>query len=95
MNPDQINALAEQLNRFGFVRKFDIDGEPQAGVLANALADMHVAMTTISSHLAKLTQSGTDEEAAKAILMQVRDELRHIIYHVKDTQFFCDIVDQA
>jgi len=94
MNPvregvQTINKLADALNRHDFIRRFDQEGEPQAGMLAHSLVDLDGSFRKISNELLPiLIRQAADENAAKQTLWAIGEELRHIIYHLKSTAFF-------
>lgn len=93
---EEINHLADRLNDFDFVRRYSTMKENHAGSLAHALGDFEAAFSVIlDKHLPVLLRQSLTEQEAKEALLNIREELRPIYYHIKNNDFFNVIVDQG
>ncbi len=64
-------------------------GAEEAGTLVHAFTDLEESMRTfLSEQLPKLIDPTLKGEALEDVLMDVREEFRHILYHIHDPQFF-------
>lgn len=69
-----------------FKDKAQLDDE-RAGTLAHALLDIDSSINTVFSSLVpKLLDITTSEEEIKETLWDIRDEFRHIEYHIDDAR---------
>lgn len=64
----KLKKLAEKLQKYKYISKFDSDNEPEAWRLAHSLSDL--------------------EAVIQNALLDIGEELRHILYHIKDPKFF-------
>lgn len=84
-----ISALAERLSRCESVRRLDENGEEEAWTLAHAFSDLEQSFQTVlQDHLPRLTQDSLEPEEASDLLLDIGEELRHILYHVHDPKFY-------
>jgi hypothetical protein len=64
-------------------------GPEEAGTLVHAFTDLEESMRTfLSDQLPRLIDPTLKSEALEDVLMDVREEFRHILYHLHDPQFF-------
>lgn len=91
---ESINLLANKLQRFEFVRKFDSENEPEGSRLANSLSDLEQSFVEILENFLPLVCSSSNEEEIKNALLDIGEELRHILYHIKDPKFFSYLIDE-
>ena len=83
---DHIQSLTKILQAVPEVQKYNIDGHQEAPTLALALNDIAEACERVLA-LEKLLVSGTSQVDIYDTLHAIREELRHIIYHVQDSHF--------
>ena len=88
-------ALSERLSSIASVNRFDTPDEPQGVTIAHAVADIqrscHDVLEVIMPQLIAAS-SVTDIEDA---LTDLGEELRHILYHVRDTRYFSYLTEVA
>lgn len=64
-------------------------GSDEAGTLVHALTDLEESMRTfLNEQLPKLIDPALKGEALEDLLMDIREEFRHVLYHLHDPQFF-------
>ena len=64
-------------------------GPEEAGTLVHAFTDLEESMRTfLTEQLPKLIDPTLKGEALEDVLMDVREEARHILYHLHDPKFF-------
>lgn len=87
-NSLEIKRLAENLQKYECVSKFDSSEEPEAWRLAHSLSDMEQSFRDILDNYLPALCKADNEEAAYDALLDIGEELRHILYHIKDPKFF-------
>lgn len=93
MNEGQkIVLLAETLRKSRKVNSFDTNTEQESERLANALIDIEKSLKTISEVMPKILSENIDEESIDDLLLDVGEELRHILYHIKDAKYYSYLV---
>lgn len=94
MTPETARVLTERLANIKAVAQFDQPGEPQSATLAHSLTDLEQSFRAVSEVLLPrlLDESATTEQLNDALL-DIGEELRHILYHIKDTKFFGYLFD--
>jgi hypothetical protein len=95
LTPTRVVRLANRLSHIPEVAQFDMPGEPQGDTLAHALSHWEDSFAAI---LDELLPKLVKEEAASAeqtndILHDLGDQLRHILYHIRDTKYFRYLLD--
>jgi hypothetical protein len=84
----EVKQLAEKLQQYECVSKFDCLSESEAWRLAYSIFEMKESFRNLLDiHLPALHDVDS-EEAAQDALLDVGEELRHILYHMKDSKFF-------
>lgn len=82
-----VSELIRKLQRYKCVSKFD-DDEIEAERLAHSLSDLEQSFIVILVNLLPKLVEVEDEEQAHLILLDIGEELRHILYHINDPRFF-------
>lgn len=81
--------LADRLANAPSVSQFDLPDEPQGGTIAHALSDFEDSFSVVLNELLpKLLDETKSAEELDDLLLDVGEELRHILYHIKDTRYF-------
>lgn len=94
MTPEAAQRLAERLARLKTVSQFDQPGEPQAATLAHSLTDLEKSFREILEVLLpKLLHESLDSDQLNDVLLDIGEELRHVLYHIKDPKFFGYLID--
>jgi hypothetical protein len=96
LTPAATNALVERLSRLPSVSQWDQPGEPQAATLAHSLMDLERSFrTTLDELLPKLLNEALTPEQLADVLLDIREELRHVLYHIRDPEFFGHVLDHG
>ena len=88
-SPTALQALAERLGACPEVTRFDRGADKEAWTLAHAFSDLEESFARfLGDLLPRLT--GLDSSASETYetLMDVGEELRHVLYHIKDPRFY-------
>jgi hypothetical protein len=89
-----LKALAECLNRCEQVARYDTSGEKQAWVLAHSLLDLAGSFKTfLDDQLPRLRDTRLSCEQLHDVLIDVGEEFRHILYHLREPEFFAYLRD--
>ena len=84
-----LKALAERLETCEQVRRYDTAAEKQAWTLAHNLIDLEGSFRAfLDNHLPKLKVENLSSEQINDLLLEIGEEFRHILYHIKDPAFF-------
>ena len=91
----EIINLTHTLEKCERVTRYSTKEENQAGTLAHALIDMEESMhKIIEEHLPKLYNSNINSEQIDDIILDIGEELRHILYHIRDTKVYNHLMDE-
>ena len=94
MTAEAARRLIERLARVKTVSQFDQPGEPQAATLAHSLTDLEKSFREIlDALLPKLLNESLDSDQLNDTLLDIGEELRHVLYHIKDPKFFGYLID--
>jgi hypothetical protein len=94
MTPEVARRLTERLARLKAVSQFDQPGEPQAATLAHSLTDLEKSFREIlDALLPKLLNESLDSDQLNEVLLDIGEELRHVLYHIRDPKFFGYLID--
>jgi hypothetical protein len=89
-----VKHLAEKLNQFNSISKFDSENESEAWTLAHSLSDLERSFREVlDNYLPALCQADA-EENINDILLDIGEEFRHILYHINDPKFFRYLVEE-
>jgi hypothetical protein len=81
--------LADRLAKIPSVSQFDLADEPQGSTIAHALSDLEDSFSLVVNELLpKLLDETKSPDELDDVLLDVGEELRHILYHIKDTRYF-------
>lgn len=95
-NAEAVKALAEKLSRCNQVTRHNSEQEPQAWTLAHAFADLEESLHRIlDEQLPRLVQEPLDDSSINNLLLEIGEEFRHILYHIKDPKFFQYLRDES
>jgi hypothetical protein len=84
--------LMKVLSRCSTLERYDQPGEPQAATVAHAFLDLEESFRRfVEMHLVALTQNDLSEEEVCEKLQDIGEEFRHILYHIRDMQFYRDV----
>ena len=91
----EINKLAEKLQKYECVSKFDSENDPEAWRLAHSLSDLEESFREILDNSLPALREANNEEALNNALLDIGEELRHILYHIKDPRFFAYLSEDS
>jgi len=84
-----VKELSVKLSKCKYIKKFDKKNEPEAWTLAVTFNDLEDSFRKILDDLLpKLIQKELNESEIKDLLLDIGEEFRHIIYHIKDSNFY-------
>ena len=87
--------LAEKLNKFDSIKKFDSEGEPEAYRLVHSLSDLEASFQRISDDFIPSLLVSDNEDDCYEALLDIADELRHVLYHIQDPNFFSHLREEV
>ncbi|MDZ4380384.1 MAG: hypothetical protein U0942_03480 [Parvibaculum sp.] len=89
LTPEAAENLVQRLSQLANVGQFDQPGEPQASTLAHSFADLETSFREILySLLPKLLDEKVTRDELNEVLLDIGEEFRHILYHIKDPAFY-------
>lgn len=84
-----LKALAERLSRCPEVTKLDEGKEMEAWTLAHAFGDLEESFRKfLEDQLPRLTQDQLEASEIHDLLLEIGEEFRHVLYHIKDPNFY-------
>jgi hypothetical protein len=94
MTPDVAQKLTRRLALVASVSRFDQSGEPQSATLAHALTDLEKSFREILDRLLpKLLDESLNPDQLDDVLLDIGEELRHVLYHIRDPKYFGYLFD--
>jgi hypothetical protein len=89
LTPNVVKDLIERLGPIPSVRRLDQPGEPQSATIAHSLSDMERSFRrTLDTLLPRLLDRSLTTEGLSDALLDIGEELRHILYHIHDPKYF-------
>jgi hypothetical protein len=86
---ESVKRLAERLSQCTFVAKFDHGAEKEAWTLAHSFQDIEQSLRNfLDKLLPKLFDGKLSESEIHEVLLEIGEEFRHVLYHVKDPKFY-------
>lgn len=86
---NSLRALAERLARCPGVTRLDEETTRESWTLAHAFSDLDESFRRFSNELLpKLMDAKIDEATIYDILMEIGEEFRHVLYHLRDPRFY-------
>jgi hypothetical protein len=90
-----LKVLAERLAQCKEVTRFDEGEECEAWTLAHAFADLEESLRTfLDEQLPRLTEGQLEASEIHELLLEIGEEFRHILYHIKDPKFYRYLDDE-
>lgn len=85
----RFKRLGEILSKYEFINKYDANEAKEAWTLAHAFIDLDESFNKFSNEtLPKLFDENLSEKEIQELLIDIGEELRHILYHIKDPKFY-------
>ncbi len=86
---DTVKSLALVLSTCAEVNRYDQGSEREAWTLALAFGDIEESFSKIYNDLVpKLLTEALNPDEVKNLLLCIGEELRHVLYHIRDPQYF-------
>lgn len=86
---EQLKLLTQNLKKSKRVNAFDNAEESESDTLAHSILDIEESCRTLLNNLfPKLKSTSLSEDEINELLLDIGEELRHILYHIKDPQFY-------
>lgn len=90
-----LKHLAEKLTKCRDVTKLDENDDKEAWTLAHSFQDIEEsAHVFLDDLLPKLAKKELSESEIHDLLLDIGEELRHILYHIKDPKFYQYLYEQ-
>ena len=81
-----IADLTERLTNCPLITRY---GPEEVGTIVHALSDLEGSLHTfLDDQLPKLADPSARGDVLEDLLLEVREEVRHILYHLRDPEFF-------
>ena len=93
-NIEDMKQLAQKLESYKSVSKFDSESELEAWRLVHSLAGLEHSFGEILDNYIPALCDANDEQSVNDALLDIGEELRHILYHVKDPKYFNYLLDK-
>ena len=91
-DPTAINALAELLIKCPEVTRYD---EEEAGTIAHCFSDLEESFRVfLEEHLPRLVEGKLKPSEIYDLLLDIGEEFRHILYHIKGPKFYSYLNDK-
>ena len=92
--PEDIKYLADCIGMLKEVSRFDKDDEPAAWNLAYTFSELEGSFHKfLDSYLTKLNSDDLKQDEIYEVLLDIGEEFRHILYHLRDAPFYGYIFD--
>jgi hypothetical protein len=96
ITPEMTRVLTDRLSCISSVSQLDQPGEPQAATISNSLADLEDSFRTmLDTLLPRLLNESLTPEKLNDALLDVGEELRHVLYHIRDPKYFNYLFDDG
>ena len=90
----ELKELAERLEISQHVKRYDTPEEKQTWTLAHNLLDLEESFRTfLDQQLPRLKKEELTSDQINDILVEIGEELRHILYHIRDSEFYSYLRD--
>lgn len=85
----RIDTIIDNLKRSRKVNSYDREHEKESETLAHCFIDIEESCKCMLNELfPKLLSSNMNEDEVDEILLDIGEEFRHILYHIKDPKFY-------
>lgn len=89
-----LKRIAERLNFCECVNRYDTADEKQAWTLAHNFLDLAESFRTfLNEQLPRLKDESLSCEQLNALLLDIGEEFRHILYHLRDPEYYAYLRD--
>lgn len=92
-NIDRVKKLAKQLEKLKKIQVLGSEGEPGYWKLAFTLTEIEGSVANFLNELLPKLLKEQSEEELDNTLLEIGEEFRHIIYHLKDSDYYNYLFD--
>lgn len=90
----QLKQIADRLDACPQVKRYDTPEEKQAWTLAHSFIDLAESFGKfLNEQLPRLKDEGLSGEQINEVLLEIGEEFRHILYHLRDPEFYAYLRD--
>lgn len=90
-----LKHLAERLSTCPEVTKYDEGEDEEAWTMAHAFTDLSSSFATFKDKLLpQLLRDEASPARINTLLLEIGEEFRHILYHIKDPRFYRYLVEE-
>lgn len=90
---DRLGELRLALAQLGYSGA-EVDDEPAISALAYALSEIAESCKKVQALVGELVEASSHPSGSICTLHEVREELAHIVYHIKDSPFLGAVMDR-
>lgn len=91
----RISSISDMLRKCAAVTRHDSSGHSEADAIAHAVLDMESTFVFLKNEVfPKLSSGALSGDDAVEVLWEIRDQLRHIVYHIRDCKSFEDVLTE-
>lgn len=91
-----LKSLAERLSACPEVTRLDKGEEKEAWTIAHSFADLEGSFRKfLDEQLPKLMNGELPAADTYSLLLEIGEELRHILYHIRDPKFYRYLHDEV
>lgn len=88
-DPKSVRRLAERLSKLPQVSKRSDGAHDEAWTLVHAFEDLEAScQVLLEKQLPRLTDEELSDGELYDLLLEIGEELRHVLYHIDDPRFF-------
>lgn len=84
----KLNRIKLNLDRCERVTRYSTKEEDQSDTLANSLIDIEESSRKIINKISGLYLKNLSVEEIDDVVLDIGEDLRHILYHINDTKVF-------
>lgn len=85
---EKLNVVKRNIEKFERVTKHSTNEENQVDTLANALLDIDESIQILKEQISKLYLNDLAKNDVEDLILDIGEELRHILYHINDTRVY-------
>ena len=90
----ELKRIAERLSTCEQVTRFDTAEDKQAWSVAHDLLDLAESFRTyLNEQFPRLTDRNLNAEELNGVLLDMGEEFRHILYHIRNSEFYAYLRD--
>lgn len=84
----KMQIIRDNLEKCKRITRHSTTEENQADTLANALIDIEESIQRINEQIPKLYLKILTENEVDDLILDIGEELRHVLYHINDTRVY-------